>query len=79
MSTRWPEWFGKALFQCELALADDARAPAMSGVTSWWRIIERGIKPQTGDHGEPWPHVVEQVDRGGAGIADADDASVRQP
>src|SRR5271166_2195459 len=70
---------GKALFQAGHAFADDGRTADHAGPAPWRRFVERSIEPQAGDHGKPWPHVVEQVDRGEAGIADADDAAVRQP
>src|SRR5271165_4361583 len=55
------------------------RPTDLTGQSPWRRFVERSIEPPAGDHGEPWSHVVEQVDRGEAGIADANEASVRQP
>src|SRR5271165_1093318 len=70
---------GKALLEAGKAFADDGRPTDLTGQSPWRQFVERSIEPQAGDHGEPWSHVVEQVDRGEAGIADADDAAVRQP
>jgi hypothetical protein len=37
----------------------------------------RRMEGNEGDHGHPWPHVIEQVDGGEAGVANADDPPVR--
>src|ERR1700691_926323 len=37
------------------------------------------LKPQARDHDDPRPHVIEQIDGGEAGVANADDAPVREP
>jgi len=41
--------------------------------------VKRGVEPQARDHGDPWSHVVEQIDRGEAGVAYANDGAVWQP
>jgi hypothetical protein len=41
--------------------------------------MKRGVAPQACDHGDPRSHIVEQVDRSEAGIANANDAALRQP
>lgn len=58
----------EARLQRGLTFPDDRR---------WF--VERGVKPQAGDHGDPRPHVIERIDCGEAGVANADDAPVRQP
>ena len=62
-----------------MTFADDRRAPHLAGHAPRRWFMERGVKPKAGDHGQPWPHVIEQIDRGEAGVANADDAPVRQP
>jgi hypothetical protein len=41
--------------------------------------VECGVKRQAGDHGDPRPNVIEQIDGGEAGVAAIDDPPLRQP
>jgi hypothetical protein len=72
-------WFGKALVQGGQAFADHGRPTSLARQAPRWRFMKRGVEPQACDHGDPRSHIVEQVDRSEAGIADANDAAVRQP
>jgi hypothetical protein len=64
---------GQALLQAGRALADDRRAPESAGPAQWQRPMQRRVEPQAGDHGDPGPHLVEEVDRCEAGVGDTDD------
>jgi hypothetical protein len=64
---------GQALLQAGRALADDRRAPESAAPAQWQRPMQRRVEPQAGDHGDPGPHLVEEVDRCEAGVGDTDD------
>src|ERR1700712_4771069 len=62
----------QALLQRGLTLADDRRSSDLARRALGRRSMKCGVKPETGDHGDPWPHVIEQIDCGKACTADAD-------